>query len=56
VDVELVRQALATSTLHHGLRVLGDRWTVQLMLGTFMGLKRFDQWHVQLGIPRSHPV
>lgn len=52
VDVELVRQALATSTLHHGLRVLGDRWTVQLMLGTFMGLKRFDEWHVQLGIPR----
>lgn len=52
VDVELVRQALATSTLHHGLRVLGDRWTVQVMLGTFMGLKRFDEWHVQLGIPR----
>jgi len=52
VDVELVRQALATSTLHHGLRVLGDRWTVQVMLGTFMGLTRFDQWHVQLGIPR----
>ena len=52
VDAELVRQALATSTLHHGLRVLGDRWTVQVMLGTFMGLKRFDEWHVQLGIPR----
>ena len=52
VDVELVRQALATSTLNHGLRVLGDRWTVQVMLGTFMGLKRFDEWHVQLGIPR----
>jgi DNA-binding HxlR family transcriptional regulator len=52
VDVELVRQALATSTLHHGLRALGDRWTVQVMLGTFMGLTRFDQWQVQLGIPR----
>lgn len=52
LDVELVRQALATSALSHGLRVLGDRWTVQVMLGTFMGLTRFDQWHVRLGIPR----
>lgn len=52
LDVELVRQALATSTLHHGLRVLGDRWTVQVVLGTFMGLTRFDEWHDQLGIPR----
>lgn len=53
VDVQLTSQALDSSTLSHGLGVLGDRWTVQIMLGTFMGLKHFDQWHQELGIPRS---
>ncbi|MEI7786194.1 MAG: winged helix-turn-helix transcriptional regulator [Betaproteobacteria bacterium] len=52
VDVELTRLALASSTLSHGLGILGDRWTVQVMLGTFTGLKRFDQWQQVLGIPR----
>lgn len=53
VDIELTRQALASSTLSHGLGILGDRWTVQVLMGTFMGLKRFDQWQQQLGLPRS---
>lgn len=52
VDTELTRQALASSTLSHGLGILGDRWTVQVMLGTFTGLKRFEQWQQGLGIPR----
>lgn len=51
-DVELTRQALASSTLSHGLGILGDRWTVQVILGTFTGLKRFEQWQQGLGIPR----
>jgi DNA-binding HxlR family transcriptional regulator len=53
VDIELTRQALASSTLSHGLGILGDRWTVQVLMGTFMGLKRFEQWQQQLGLPRS---
>ena len=53
IDIELTRQALASSTLSHGLGILGDRWTVQVLMGTFMGLKRFEQWQQQLGLPRS---
>lgn len=53
VDIELTRKALASSTLSHGLGILGDRWTVQVLMGTFMGLKRFEQWQQQLGLPRS---
>jgi len=52
-DIELTQQALASSTLSHGLGILGDRWTVQVLMGTFMGLKRFEQWQQQLGLPRS---
>lgn len=52
-DVELTRDALASSALSHGLGALGDRWTVQVLLGTFMGLRRFEQWQQELGIPRS---
>ena len=52
VDTELTRRALASSTLSHGLGILGDRWTVQVMLGTFTGHKRFEQWQQGLGIPR----
>ena len=53
VDIGLTRRALASSTLSHGLGILGDRWTVQVLMGTFMGLKRFEQWQQQLGLPRS---
>ena len=53
LDTERIRLALASSTLSHGLGAIGDRWTVQLLLGTFMGLKHFDQWQQWLGIPRS---
>lgn len=53
LDVDLTRDALVSSTLSHGLGALGDRWTVQVLLGTFMGLRRFEQWQQELGIPRS---
>ena len=52
IDVERTRQALASSTLSQGLAMVGDRWTVQVLLGTFLGLKRFEQWQQVLGIPR----
>lgn len=52
VDILLTRDALASSTLSHGLQLLGDRWTVAVLLGAFLGVRRFDDWQRQLGIPR----
>lgn len=51
-DLDLTRDALATSTLSHGLQVIGDRWTVALLLGAFLGVRRFDDWQSRLSIPR----
>jgi hypothetical protein len=53
VDLELTRDALLSSTLNHGLKLLGDRWTAAVLLGAFTGVKRFEDWQVQLAIPRS---
>ncbi len=52
-DLDLTRDALATSTLSHGLQIIGDRWTVALLLGAFLGIRKFDDWQAQLGIPRN---
>ena len=51
-DLPLTRDALASSTLSHGLQLLGDRWTVAVLLGAFLGVRRFDDWQARLGIPR----
>ena len=52
-DLDLTRDALASSALSHGLLVLGDRWTVAVLLGAFTGSNRFGDWQSRLGIPRS---
>ncbi len=52
LDLDLTRDALASSTLSHGLQILGDRWTVALILDAFLGVRRFDDWQARLGIPR----
>lgn len=52
LDLDLMRAALASSTLSHGLRRVGDRWTVQILMGAFIGLRRFDDFQARLGIPR----
>lgn len=52
LDRDLTRDALSTSTLSHGLKVFGDRWTAQIVLGAFMGVRRFDDWQMHLRIPR----
>jgi DNA-binding HxlR family transcriptional regulator len=52
VDLDLTRDALASSTLSHGLVILGDRWTVAILLHAFLGVRRFDDWQSKLGIPR----
>jgi len=51
-DLDLTRDALASSTLSHGLHLLGDRWTVAVILGAFLGVRRFDDWQTRLKIPR----
>lgn len=51
-ELDLRRDALATSTLDHGLQLLGDRWTMAVVLGAFLGVRRFDEWQSRLGIPR----
>mgnify|MGYP006149021849 CR=1 FL=1 len=38
LDRDLTRDALSTSTLSHGLKVFGDRWTAQIVLGGGIGL------------------
>lgn len=52
LDLDLTRDALATSTLSHGLKVLGDRWTIQILLCAFLGIRRFDALQERTGIPR----
>lgn len=52
LDLELMRAALGSSTLSHGLRHVGDRWTVQILMGAFTGVRRFDEFQTRLGIPR----
>ncbi len=52
LDLDLTRDALATSTLSHGLKLLGDRWSMAILMGAFLGVRRFDQWQTRLGIPR----
>ena len=52
-DLALTRDALASSTLSHGLQLLGDRWTVALLLDAFLGVRRFDDFQQRLGIPRN---
>jgi DNA-binding HxlR family transcriptional regulator len=51
-DLDLMRAALSTSTLSHGLKLIGDRWSVQVLMGAFMGLMRFDDLQARLSIPR----
>jgi DNA-binding HxlR family transcriptional regulator len=52
LDLDLMRAALETSTLSHGLRRVGDRWSVQILMAAFMGVRRFDAFQTRLGIPR----
>lgn len=50
-DLDLIRDALSSSTLSHGLKMIGDRWTMQILMGAFLGIKRFDAFRARLGIP-----
>jgi DNA-binding HxlR family transcriptional regulator len=52
LDLDLMRRALDTSTLSHGLKRVGDRWTVQILMAAFLGIRRFDGFQTRLGIAR----
>lgn len=52
LDLDLMREAISTSTLSHALKFIGDRWSVQVLMGAFRGMKRFDEFQEQLGVPR----
>lgn len=52
-DLDLTRDALASSPLNHGLLIQGDRWTVAVLLGAFTSVTRFGDWQTRLGIPRQ---
>lgn len=52
-DLDRTRDAIASSALSHGLMLLGDRWTTAVLLGSFTGVTRFEDWQTRLGIPRS---
>lgn len=52
-DLDLTRDAIASSGLNHGLLALGDNWTSAVLLGAFTGINQFDVWHERLGIPRA---
>ncbi len=51
-NLDLTRDALVSSTLSQGLQLLGDRWTVALILDAFLGVRRFDDFQQRLNIPR----
>ena len=52
-NLDLTRDAIASSTLSHGLMLLGDRWMSAVLLGSFTGINRFEAWQERLAIPRS---
>lgn len=51
-DLDLIREALSTSTLSHALKLIGDRWTMQILMAAFLGVKRFDDFQTRIAIPR----
>src|SRR4051812_28146151 len=40
-------------SIARGLEVLGDRWTLLVIRDAFLGLKRFNEFEDELGIPRK---
>lgn len=52
-DTTTLRAALLEGPLSQGLHHLGERWTVAILMGAFVGVQRFDGWRSLLGIPRA---
>lgn len=52
LDLALLRAALASSTLNHGLQRVGEHWSVRILMAAFLGVRRFEGFQARLGIPR----
>src|SRR2546427_11252833 len=46
------RQVFPASSVTRTLSILGDSWTLLILLNAFRGACRFAQWYGLLGIPR----
>ena len=46
------RQTLPASSVTRALSVVGDSWTLLILLNAFRGARRFGEWFGLLGIPR----
>jgi DNA-binding HxlR family transcriptional regulator len=45
--------AVNGSLLDHGLRLIGDYWSLNILRDAFLGVRQFEQFHESLGIPRQ---
>ncbi len=52
-DTAALHAALLQGPLSLGLQHLGERWTVAILLGAFVGVRRFEGWLQLLGLPRA---
>src|SRR5438094_9253807 len=48
----MARQVFPASSVTRTLSVLGDSWTLLILLNAFRGARRFSEWQGLLGIPR----
>src|SRR5260221_3330924 len=48
----MARQVSPASSVTRTLSILGDSWTLLILLNAFRGARRFSQWQGLLGIPR----
>src|SRR5258706_12857106 len=48
----MTRQVSPASSVTRTLSILGDSWTLLILLNAFRGARRFSQWQGPLGIPR----
>src|SRR5260221_3140464 len=48
----MARQVAPASSVTRTLWILGDSWTLLILLNAFRGARRFSQWQGLLGIPR----
>lgn len=47
------RQALPASSVTRALSIVGDSWTLLILLNAFRGARRYNEWSELLGIPRT---
>ncbi len=50
---QLTSNIVATSSFNRALGVVGDRWALQILRGSFAGVRRFEQLQACSGAPRS---